>query len=72
MYPDLSNDVTLQPDYWKDVDNQRKWIKRVEKQLDIKSPKDWSSITTRVFTELGGKYLLNIYRTIRNTLSICM
>jgi hypothetical protein len=34
--------------HWEDVNNQIKWMKWAEKQLNIKEPSDWYKITHKV------------------------
>ena len=71
VYPELKQIEELKPDYWKSTENQRKWIAKISKQLNITSPLDWAKVTLRTFNELGGSPLLNIYGSIRNVLTSC-
>ena len=60
--------------YWKDIDNQRKFITWAEKELNIKNKDDWYSVSTSVslssiyliknskeISKLGGVSLLTVY-----------
>jgi hypothetical protein len=45
--------VKLQSNYWSSVENQRKFMEWAAKELNIKKPSDWYSITSEVRTFLG-------------------
>ena len=47
--------------YWKNVENQRKFMKEVEIKLGFKSLDDWYHVTTSQFKKLGGCVMLNKY-----------
>jgi hypothetical protein len=48
--------------YWQDADNQRKFFKWLESELNIKDPSQWHRVTRDMIILKGGGGLLNQYK----------
>lgn len=47
--------------YWKSLRNQKQFLDELARNLNIKRPSDWGKLTTRSFSECGGKSILSNY-----------
>lgn len=55
------NRPNVPKNYWKSMENQKKFMDELAIKLNIKDPRDWGKQTTRVIYELGKGSLLNGY-----------
>ena len=51
----------LSKNYWKDKENQKEFMDRLYKHLNLTSLDDWQRVSVKTFTEKGGKTLLSRY-----------
>lgn len=47
--------------FWRIKQNQKEFLDKLAKQLHIKEPKQWGTVTKRQVIDLGGKTLLCNY-----------
>lgn len=47
--------------YWEKKSNQRKFLEKLAKSLNISKSSDWGKITVSRISEHGGGYLLKLY-----------
>ena len=59
-------------DFWKKLENQREFIKRLEKKFAITDPKSWLEIKVEDFKASGGHNLLKHYKTFPSILEASM
>lgn len=50
--------------YWKNEDNVQRFMRKVEKELEMTSYEDWYEVSRPQFEELGGRYLLERYGSL--------
>lgn len=48
----------MEIDYWQDLKKTKKFLARVEAELEIHSPEDWYRISHEQFSQLGGETIL--------------
>jgi hypothetical protein len=48
--------------YWKDVDNQRKFLDQLASKLNIQRPEDWYSVPSATIFKEGGNFVYTIYK----------
>lgn len=51
---------TLPPNYWKNMNNKRKFLERMKRKFEIEKPEDWGKVTIWKITRAGGRALLKI------------
>lgn len=47
--------------YWKDLNNQREFLKSLEKDLGILEPRDWGRVRVQDIEKRGGESLIKYY-----------
>ena len=65
VFPDYDweeeSEVKHPPGYWKNIENQRKFMDSIANQYDIKNESDWKKISVSVIQQKGGWGILEQY-----------
>lgn len=49
--------------YWQSIDKSRELLDKIAIELNLKNPRDWGKVSTKVFREHGGDGILNYYKS---------
>lgn len=60
-FVNVPNEVKFPHAYWRDKENQREFLRNLERRFSVAKPSDWGKIICRRVIEEGGGSLLNIH-----------
>jgi hypothetical protein len=52
--------------YWKDIDNQRRFLDNAFVKLKMQKPEDWYAVRIETILKMGGGWIFSIYGTLIN------